>query len=120
MKIAIPSTGETLDAQLDARLGRARCFLLYDTDSGQFEVLDNDQNVNAPQGAGVQAGQKIADSGADAVLTNNCGPKAFRVLTSAGVDVYLGAQGTVAQAIEAFQAGELTLADEANVEGHWM
>jgi predicted Fe-Mo cluster-binding NifX family protein len=57
--------------------------------------------------------------GAQAVVTGNVGPKAFRILNAAGIKVYLSAEGTVAEAIRKFKAGELKETTVANVEGHW-
>lgn len=52
-------------------------------------------------------------------MTGHCGPKAFRVLSAAGVKVYDTDQPTVAAALEAFKAGWLKPAESADVEGHW-
>jgi predicted Fe-Mo cluster-binding NifX family protein len=120
MKLAISSSGTTLDDAVDPRFGRAANFLVYDTESEELQVVENRQNLNAPQGAGIQAGQLVAGTGAGAVLTGNCGPKAFQVLGQAGITVFVKVQGTVRQAIEDWKAGTLTAADGANVEGHWM
>ena len=119
MKIAITSSGETLDALMDPRFGRAPKFILYDTDSGQFESVDNDQNLNPSQGAGIQSAQTVARLCAEAVISGNCGPKAFKALTAAGIKVIVGTEGTVAQAIEQFKAGELHPTESSNVDGHW-
>ncbi|MFP4057784.1 MAG: NifB/NifX family molybdenum-iron cluster-binding protein [Candidatus Brocadiia bacterium] len=115
MKIAIASSGETLDAPVDPRFGRARAFILYDTESREWSVLDNAQNLNAPQGAGIQAASQVANAGAQAVLAGNCGPKAFAALSGAGLAVYTTPSLTVQQAIEKFRAGDLEPAHEANV-----
>ncbi|HOP46595.1 MAG TPA: NifB/NifX family molybdenum-iron cluster-binding protein [Desulfobacteraceae bacterium] len=119
MKIAVTTSGESLDAPLDPRFGRAKKFLLYDTDSGKFELIDNVQNLNAPQGAGIQAAQNVSRLGAEVVITGNCGPKAYKTLTAAGIKVVIEAEGSVVQAIEQFRRGELKPAETANVEGHW-
>ena len=119
MKIVISSQGESPDSEVDPRFGRAQHFLVYDTETDAYTPLSNTQNLQAQQGAGIQAGRTVADTGAQAVLTGNCGPKAFRVLNEAGIKVYVGVQGTVRGAVEAFQKGELTEATSANVEGHW-
>ncbi len=120
MKVCIPAEGSGLDARLSARLGRAPWFVLADSETGDLvEAVPNHQNKQAASGAGVQAGQRIADSGAEAVLCTHAGPKAFRVLQAAGVRVYLGAEGTVSDALQAFKEGRLAEADAANVEGHW-
>ena len=119
MKIAITSKGKDLDAEVDPRFGRARYLILYDTEGESFTALDNSEGFNAAQGAGIQAGQNVANSGASALITGNCGPKAFSVLRSAGVEVYIGANGTVREALRAFKAGELSRAQAPNVQGHW-
>ncbi len=119
MKIAITSKGEDLNAEVDPRFGRARYLVVYDTDGGDFSTIDNSEGMNAAQGAGIQAGQSVANAGVSALITGNCGPKAFSVLKSAGVDVYIGADGTVKDAVEAFKAGRLSAAESPNVEGHW-
>jgi predicted Fe-Mo cluster-binding NifX family protein len=119
MRIAFTTSGNTLDSPLDSRFGRAPGFLVYDTDSGTFEFVDNQQSLNAAQGAGIQAAETVVRSGAKNLVTGHCGPKAFRVLIAAGVKVYNTDQPTVAAALEAFKAGALRPAESADVEGHW-
>ncbi|MBD3184247.1 dinitrogenase iron-molybdenum cofactor biosynthesis protein [Candidatus Poribacteria bacterium] len=118
MKIAVSAQDSNLDAKIDPRFGRAQCFLVVDPDTWDFEIVDNKQNLQAPAGAGIQAAQIVSDSGADAVLTFNCGPKAFRTLEAAGVKVYVGVEGTVKEAVEAFKAGKIKPTDSANVDAH--
>jgi predicted Fe-Mo cluster-binding NifX family protein len=119
MKVVFTTSGEGLEAPLDSRFGRAPKFVVYDTGSGSFETADNSQNLNAAQGAGIQAAEAVARLGAKAVVTGHCGPKAFRVLSAAGVEVYTTAAATVAEALEQFKSGKLAKAGSADVEGHW-
>ncbi len=121
MKIAITAKGEGLDSPLDPRFGRAQCFIVMDTETGEHQVVSNDANVQAAQGAGIQAGQNVVETGAEAVITGNVGPKAFRTLQSAGIKIYLcSAESVTAQeALERFRRGELAEVSEANVSGHW-
>ena len=119
MKVAVTAMGKDLGAAVDPRFGRARYFIVVDTESEDFEVLDNEQNLNAAQGAGIQSARNVSESGADALITGNCGPRAFATLSAAGIKVYIGATGTVAQAVEALKAGELQAADDPNVQAHW-
>jgi len=119
MKIVITTQGDSSDSQMDPRFGRAQNFLVYDTETDAYSSVSNTQNLQAPQGAGIQAGRAVTEAGAQAVLTGNCGPKAFRVLNEAGIKVYVGVTGTAREAVEAFKKGELTEATSANVEGHW-
>lgn len=119
MKIAITTAGDNLAAALDSRFGRAARFLIYNTDTKDFQSIDNTQNLNAPQGAGIQAAQIVANVGANALITGHCGPKAFRVLQAAGIKVYNCQAATVAEALSQFDEGKLLVASEADVEGHW-
>jgi len=119
VKIAVSATGKELASQVDPRFGRAKFFLVVDTDTNESAAHDNTQNLNAAQGAGIQAGETVARLGAKAVITGNVGPKAFRILNAAGIKVHLFGEGTVADAIRRFQAGELPETTAANVEGHW-
>ena len=119
MKIALTATGSTPDSDLDQRFGRAKYFVIYDTETDTWESRDNSINLNAMQGAGIQAAKQITDTGAQAVVTGNVGPKAFAVLEKAGVRVFTGARGTVKEALESYNAGALNASDRANVEGHW-
>ena len=120
LKVAITTTGENLEAPLDPRLGRAVRFIIYSLGSDTYEVLDNSQNLNAAQGAGIQAAKHIIQSGAKGVITGHCGPKAFRVLNAEGVAIYNCQAETVKEAIEQFRTGVLQLAQSADVEGHWV
>ena len=107
MKIAFTTSGDGLGAPLDSRFGRAAKFLIYDLESDTFEVLDNQQNLNAAQGAGIQSAETVARSGAKELVTGHCGPKAFRVLTAAGIRVFNTEATTVAEALEWYRAGHL-------------
>lgn len=120
MKLAITAAGSDLNAPLDSRFGRAPKFVLYDTETDAFEVIDNEQNLNAMQGAGVQSAESVARAGARGLVTGHCGPKAFRVLSAAGIRVYTTDAATVGEAVERFRAGQLDEATSADVDGHWM
>lgn len=120
MKICLTSAGKDLSSDLDPRFGRAANFIIADSETMAFEVVENVQNLNLPQGAGIQAAKTIVDNKADVLITGNCGPKAFKVLKAAGVKVMIGAKGQLKDVISQYQRGELETAQEANVEGHWV
>jgi predicted Fe-Mo cluster-binding NifX family protein len=120
VKVAFTTSGDTLNAPLDKRFGRASKFLIYDLDSGGFEVIDNSQNQEALQGAGIQAAETVARSGAKSVVTGHCGPKAFKALSAAGIMIYNTDLPTVSEALESLRAGKLSLAQSADVQGHWI
>jgi predicted Fe-Mo cluster-binding NifX family protein len=119
MKIAVSAGGPDLEAQVDPRFGRAPYFLLIDPDTLEFEVVANRQNLQAAQGAGIQAAALVARHRPQAVITGNCGPKAYHTLMAAGIPVILGASGSVREAVQQYQQGNLRPAPGPNVEGHW-
>lgn len=120
MKLALPVMSDNLQDQMNRTFGRAQKFMIYDTDTDKFEMVDNIQNLNAAQGAGIQSARNVAQSGAKALICENCGPKAFQVLSAAGIEVYIAGAGKVSDLIEKFIKGELKASNSANVEGHWV
>lgn len=106
MKIAISATAPNLDAIVDPRFGRAPYFVIADTDSMQFEAIEN-SSAGASGGAGISTAQMIADKAVQAVLTGSCGPNAYEVLSATGVQVITGVSGTVRDAILSFKQGGL-------------
>ena len=120
MRLAITSTGKELDSDLDLRFGRTAYFMIVDPETMKCEAVENSQNLDLPQGAGIQAGKTVADHKVDVLITGHCGPKAFKVLQNAGVKIMTGARGKVTDAIEQFKNGELKISSQADVEGHWI
>lgn len=118
MKIAVTSTGPDLDDQVEARFGRGQYFLIVDTESMQFETIENPNTVTGG-GAGIQSAQMMAEKDVKFVLTGNCGPNAFRVFGEAGIQVIVGVSGSVQSAVEQFKAGKFSSADSPNVQSHF-
>jgi predicted Fe-Mo cluster-binding NifX family protein len=114
MKIAISANGSTLDAEVDPRFGRCQYFIIVDPETMEFEAIDN-ASAMAAGGAGISAGQAIADKGVEAVLTGNCGPNAYQVLSSAGIQVINGVSGKVKDAIEGYRTGKFKTSSQPNV-----
>ncbi|MBN1586654.1 MAG: NifB/NifX family molybdenum-iron cluster-binding protein [Candidatus Omnitrophica bacterium] len=107
MRVIVTAQGPDLSSQVDPRLGRAKFYLVVDTETGSVVAHDNSKNLNAAHGAGIQAGKDIVELGAEAVITGQAGPKASAVLSSAGVKICTGAQGTVSDALDQFKKGGL-------------
>ena len=119
MKIAVTSKGTNLDSQIDPRFGRAAYILIIDSETFDFEVLDNKENVNALKGAGIQAAKMVSEKQAEVLLTGFCGPNAFKAMKAAKIGVANNVEGSVRDAVKAYLDGKLPLSDEANVEGQW-
>jgi predicted Fe-Mo cluster-binding NifX family protein len=118
MKIAVTSTGLTLNDNVEARFGRCPYFLIIETDTMEFEAIQN-PNIALGGGAGTQSAQLMAEKGVSAVLTGNCGPNAFRVFGAAGITVITGLAGNVRSAVEQYKSGVLPHSSEPNVQSHF-
>jgi predicted Fe-Mo cluster-binding NifX family protein len=118
MKIAISAMGATLDAEIDPRFGRCQYFIIVDPDTMNFEAINNAGGMGSG-GAGISTAQLIAGKGVEAVLTGNCGPNAYQVLSAAGIKVITGVSGKVKDAIQSYKSGKLQESSQPNVAGHF-
>jgi predicted Fe-Mo cluster-binding NifX family protein len=107
MKIAVSSTGQSLQDPLDPRFGRCVGFIIYDSSSQATSFLSNSQQQNLPGGAGIQTAKMIADAGVDVLITGQMGPKAIQALSQTDIQVFSSTEGTIQEAIEAWQKGQL-------------
>ena len=119
MKIAITSQGKDLNSLVDPRFGRAAYIIVVDTDTMDFEVIDNAANKGSSRGAGTQAASNVSETGAEVLLTGFCGPNAFKTLDAANIKVGNDAKGTVQDAVNQYKEGKFEFASDANVDGHW-
>lgn len=117
MRIVVSSQGDGLESLASPVFGRCPIFLFVDSETMAFEALPNPA-MNQGGGAGIQAAQFVVKQGAQVVLTGNLGPNAFDVLQAAGVSGYLVPEGTVRDAVEAFNQGRLDPMAGANVAAH--
>ena len=118
MRIAVTSTGNSLDSAVDPRFGRCPYFLFVETDDLSFEAVEN-PNLALGGGAGIQSAQLLADRGVTQVLTGNCGPNAYQTLSAAGIAVVVGCSGSGREVVEQWKAGQLSPVAEPNVASHF-
>ncbi|MDP2917032.1 MAG: NifB/NifX family molybdenum-iron cluster-binding protein [Dehalococcoidia bacterium] len=118
MRIAVTASSPTLDADIDPRFGRCQYLIFVDPDTMSFEAVNN-AGVAASGGAGISTAQLIAGKGVEAVLTGNCGPNAYQVLSAAGIKVITGVSGKVRDAVQSYKSGKLQASSQPNVAGHF-
>jgi predicted Fe-Mo cluster-binding NifX family protein len=87
MKICVTASGKGLDSKVDPRFGRCSYFIIYDSETKSVESISN--------------------AGASVLLSGSVGPNAFSIFADFGIDVQVGAKGTVREAIRQYEAGEL-------------
>jgi len=118
MRIAVSTSGPSLDAEVDSRFGRCQYFIIVDPETMQFDAVEN-SGAMAGGGAGVSAAQMIAGKGVEAVLTGNCGPNAYQILSAAGIKVITGVVGKVQDVIQGYKSGKFKVSSQPNVPGHF-
>jgi len=117
MKVILPVESKSLDAPVCPSFGRTPLFVLFDTESGNHEFLDN--GAAASQGgAGIKAAQILVDRGAAALITYRCGENAAEVLNAANVKMYKAQDGSVAENLTKLKDGKLSLLTEIHPGFH--
>ena len=81
MKIAISSTGNSLDAILDSRFGRCSFFVVFDTETHANEFIPNPNKDNI-EGAGPASVQLVASRGVKKVVSGEFGAKVKSIFDS--------------------------------------
>jgi predicted Fe-Mo cluster-binding NifX family protein len=101
MKVAITSTGNSLDSTIDQRFGRCAFFVIYDTETGGVEILPN-PNREAQEGAGPASVQLVASRNVKKIISGEFGVKIKSLLDSLGIQmvVYKEPEKTVQSVID--------------------
>ena len=118
MKICVTSIGDNIDSDIDPRFGRCKYFLIIDTDSMNVKPISNDSMMTSG-GAGIQAAQMVAKTGAKTVITGNIGPNAFQTLKAADIKIITGVNGKIKDVVERFNQGKLEEIDSPSVGSHF-
>ena len=118
MKICVTSIGDNIDSDVDPRFGRCKYFLIIDTDSMNVKPISNDSMMTSG-GAGIQAAQMVAKTGAKTVITGNIGPNAFQTLKAADIKIITEVNGKIKDVVERFNQGKLEEIDSPSVGSHF-
>lgn len=105
MKIGVPSMGEKgLDEQVGEHFGRVPTYTIVDLDTEEVKVVSNTSHHMGGQGDPPEIMKK---EGVDTMLCRGLGRRAIDLFQKLGIDVYIGAHGSVQDAVEAFKQGQL-------------
>jgi predicted Fe-Mo cluster-binding NifX family protein len=88
MKIAITSTGNSLDAKLDSRFGRCSYFVFYDSESFSTEFIPN-PNKEKVEGAGPASAQLVSSKGVKKVVSGEFGAKVKSIFDSLQIQLVI-------------------------------
>ncbi|MHC1574796.1 MAG: NifB/NifX family molybdenum-iron cluster-binding protein [Candidatus Methanogasteraceae archaeon] len=112
MKVCIPTEGDGgIEDSVGQHFGRVPTYTVVDADTGDVEVF---QNTSEHRGGAGLPPEIISKTGTHIMLCGGLGPKAVQMFEQYGIDVFVGAQGTVRDAIEAWKQGSLMEATDEN------
>ncbi|KAF5089261.1 Dinitrogenase iron-molybdenum cofactor [anaerobic digester metagenome] len=103
MKIAISSSGNSINSPSSPIFGRCNSFIFVDVDGDTYSNVESLENpAISESGAGIKAAQFIAENGAEILVTGSPGPNAFDILKKLGIKVYKIMDGTVEDNLKFF------------------
>lgn len=88
MRIAITSTGNSLESTLDQRFGRCAFFVVYDTVSKAMEFIPN-PNLAMEEGAGIASVNLVASRNVSKIIAGEFGIKIKSLLDSLKIQMII-------------------------------
>ncbi len=106
MRVLVTALGDSMNASVDERFGRAEYFIIYDTGTKNFEAIKN-PFLNDQGGVGVSAAKFTVEKGVDAVISGSYGPNALEILRASSIKLYNAQNRTVQENIDKLLEGKL-------------
>ncbi len=112
MKICIPTTGDRgLDDRVGEHFGRVPNYTIVDIETNEVKVIPN---TSHHMGGHVDPPEIMAREGVNVMVCQGLGRRAINMFEDLGIDVYIGASGTVREAVDTFKQGKLQKASESD------
>ena len=112
MKVSVPSMGEKgLDEQVGEHFGRVPTYTIVDTETDEVQII---QNTTMHMGGQGYPPDMLSEHGVNVMICGGLGRRAITMFEEMGIMVYIGAHGTVKDAIRMWQDGQLQAATDEN------
>ena len=102
-RIAIPSTGMSLDDPMDPRLGNCQYLIIFNTEDDSIEVIDNSKNNDLDKTTGGNTILHILNTKVDAIITCDIGKNISASLAENNIEIYVIDSGNGHQAVSLFK-----------------
>lgn len=107
MKIAIALEENSYNSPLDKRFGRASYFILINTGTNNFEIIENEAKDESI-GAGLKAVKTLVNLGVNEIIAGEIGPKAEALIKNFEIPVYkIGDLKTVDDVLKNYKENKL-------------
>jgi len=112
MRICIPTMGENgLDNPIGEHFGRVPTYTVVDLETNDVKVIPNTSEHAGGTGYPPEIMKK---EGVNVMVCRGLGRRAITMFEQMGIEVYIGASGTVKDAVDAFKQGTLQKASEGD------
>jgi predicted Fe-Mo cluster-binding NifX family protein len=112
MKVCIPTMDyRGMEEYVCQHFGQAPTFTMVDLETGTIHILPN---VSKHMGGSGLPTDMLTSHGIQTMIVGGLGPKAIQFFTEHCIEVFVGATGTVKEAIEDWKDGFLTKASIDN------
>ena len=112
MKVSIPVMNRSgISSTVGAHFVKVLVYAILETETGELSFIDNTSEHMG--GVGLPP-ELLSKAGVSVMLCGGLGPKAVDMFTSLGIQVYVGAKGTVKETLDAYKEGKLVRADHQN------
>ena len=111
MLILIGSDGNNLESPVAKRFGHANYFILYNTETKNFEAFENLAEEHNHDNL-----YDFLEKGVEVFIVGNIGPHAFEIINTPKNQVYLARKMSVSESLKKFVGGELEHLKEPTVK----
>ena len=109
-KVCVPSVDESgLDSMVGEHFGRVSSYTIVDLDTDEVKIIPNNSHHMGGHGYPPEIMKR---EGVNVMICSGLGSRAIEMFEEFGIDVYIGAFGTVKDAVAAFRQGTLQKASE--------
>ncbi len=119
MKVCVPTRDDSgIEGIIEQHFGKAPTYTIMDTDTGEVYVIPNESNH---MGGEILPPEYLHKNGVRIMICAGLGQKALLMFDSYRIQVFVGAKGTVKEALTAWKTGILKTATSENVcagQGH--
>ncbi|MBF0450789.1 MAG: PDZ domain-containing protein, partial [Candidatus Magnetomorum sp.] len=114
-RIAVASTGTTVNSSIAMLFGTAPYFLIFDIESNQYQVIRNPALTDT-RSYGVIATQTLLAQNVGAVIAGSYGSRAYGALLALNITPY-AYQGVVVNGVNEYRSGKLAPATDTSLPG---
>ncbi len=112
MRISVPSMGNNgLDERVGEHFGRVPTYTIVDTETDKVETISNTSEHTGGTG---YPPELMVRAGVNVMVCGGLGRRAVAMFEEMGIRVFVGASGTVRNAVQQYQSGALEEATDEN------